>query len=115
MMKLIKMCLILVLMLTLSVGYGNAEWIGADPAPENADADPDNDVVAVVVIQNGAEIIAPYTIGEDGIHVMLIGVEGIAQADFQFAYENKDFRRSPLTVYNLRPAPAGCQGIRVFK
>ena len=114
-MKLTKIGLILVFMFTLSVNYGNAEWIGADPAPENADADPDNDVVAVVVIQGSATIIAPYTIGPDGIHVMLIGIEGIAQADFQFAYENKDFRRSELTVYNLRPAPAGCRGIRVFK
>ena len=107
--------LIMTLILALSISYGNAEWIGSDPAPENSDADPDNDVINVVVVQGSAEIISPYTIGPDGIHVMLIGIEGIAQADFQFAFENKDFRRSELVTYNLRPAPAGCQGIRVFK
>jgi hypothetical protein len=108
----------LAIMLILTVGlFGMSanpvfgEWVGCDLAPENSDADPENDVINVVVIQDGAEIIRPYQLNSVGDKVRLIDVSTIAAATFQFAFENSQQRRSDFVAYDLKPKPAGCAGV----
>jgi hypothetical protein len=94
---------------------GQAEWVACDPAPENADADPDNDVVNVVIMQSGAEIIRAYELTADQQHVKLVDISVIAQASYQFAFENSQGRRSEPVSYTVYYKPAGCSGIVIIK
>jgi hypothetical protein len=105
----------LITMFLLGPAVGSAEWIACNPAPENADADAENDVISVVILQDGAEIIRPYELTADGEHVKLVDVSVIAQADYQFQFENKHGRRSDPVDYVLQPKPNGCTGIKIIQ
>ena len=103
--KMVKLIVVLSILL-FAFSTSSAEWIVADPAPET-------DVVTVVIVQDGAEIIRPYAV-TDG-HVKLIDISIIAQADFEFMFENDQYRRSDPTLFTLKPKPNGCQNVRIIK
>lgn len=99
--KLIIISLILLFPLICSGGK-----IVCDPAPIA------DNVVNVVVVQDGAEIISPYAV-TDG-YVILVDVSTIAQANFEFMFENDQGRRSDPTPFILKNKPAGCQNTRII-
>ena len=101
------LCFILRLPFTVS-----AEWLVCDQAPENLDADPDNNVVNVVVLQDGAEIIKPYQLDVDG-NVIVIETTIIREAHFDVAFENSQGRRSDSVGFDLKPPPASCSNLKL--
>jgi hypothetical protein len=92
-----------------------AEYIGCDLAPENSDDNPDNDVVNIVVIQDGATIIRPYEVDTVKNKVKLIDTSTIAQGSFEFMFENSQGRRSDPVAFNLAPKPAGCMDVKLYQ
>lgn len=96
-------------------GSGLADMVVCDPAPENSDSNNENDILSVVIIQDGAEIVRPYELTTDGRYVKLIDVSLIAQAQFQFMFENKQQRRSDPVDFSLFIKPQGCTGVRVIQ
>ena len=103
----IILCILLLLPLTVS-----AEWLVCDQAPENLDSDTGNDVVNVVIIQDGAEIIRPYEVDVSG-YVYLIDTTVISQAHFDVGFENAQGRRSDLVPFDLKPPPSSCSNLRL--
>lgn len=111
---------ILIILLAILVVFGggrfgaHAEWIACNPAPENSDQDPENDVVSVVIMQDSAEIIRPYELNPSETAVLLIDTTVIAAATFSFRFENVQGRRSDPVIFELKQKPAGCLGLRVL-
>lgn len=109
-MRILALCIVF---LFIFGGAVQAEWVVCNPAPENNDADPGNDVVNVVIMQDAAEIIRPYELHSSGA-VLLVDTTLIASALFSFRFENGQGRRSEPVIFDLSEKPAGCTGVRVM-
>lgn len=110
-----KIALILTILIFAFSSSGiAAQRLVCSPAPENADQNPDNDVVKVVVTQGAAQTVSPYRMVAGTQLVELLVLTGDEAGEYQFQFENSQGRRSDPVTFNLHGAPAGCSGIQIY-
>lgn len=109
-----KLAIILsVLMLLFSGNVLAGQRLVCNPAPENSDSNPDNDVTKIVVIKDNIEIISPYRLVTGKNLVELVVLTGDESGVYQFSFENSQGRRSVFVNFDLQGQPDGCNGIRI--
>lgn len=90
------------------------QWIGCDPAPENADTDPGNDVIAVVVRKDGVETEKAYAVDPAKNKVRLVDIVSTDSGLYEFAFKNSQGRTSTFVSFDLSAPPNGCEGVGIY-
>lgn len=90
------------------------QWIGCNLAPENEDADPNNDVIAVVILKDGVESVVPYNIDVNKNKVRILDITPSDSGIYQFAFQNSQGRRGNFVSFDLAAAPDGCSEVKLY-